>query len=201
MRKKTYKKEYGFTLIEMLVAVFVFSIIMTIATGAIFSIVSANKTSQALKSVMDNLSSALDSMSRDIRYGTVYHCGGEPFEYRVSCSDNHGDTTFAFLDRYQEHTIIYDFQEESIFKCIDTLANCIRLTAPEVHITNLNFYVQGAEKDKSEQPKVLMSISGYAQAGSARSEFNIETMVTQRRLDLCKDSVPAYLRPAATECL
>lgn len=193
-------KKTGFTLIEMMVAVFVFSIVMVLATGAIFSIISANKTSQALKSVMDNLSSALDSMSREIRYGTVYHCGSvSSGNYdRKSCPEGTSDdTTFSFLDR-NNIQVIYELSDhESILKC-DAYNNCSDLTSSEVHVTNLHFYVQGAGLDESYQPQLLITISGYALAGTTQSPFDIETMVDQRKLDMCKKPpiVPTNLRPS-----
>ena len=204
-------KKTGFTLIEMMVAVFVFSVVMTLATGAIFSIINAYKTSQALKSVMDNLNSALDSMSRDIRYGTVYHCGNNnvtSYTSPVSCPDSSpgspDHTIFAFLDKLQVHTMIYTFQSDQadgsgyIKKCTDNTSNCVRLTAPEVHIKNLNFYVSGAQAGDPGQPQLQISISGYAKAGSNESDFNIETMVDQRNLTLCKNEIPAIYKTGLT---
>lgn len=214
MKSFNYKKTKGFTLIEIMVAVFVFSVVMVLATGAIFNIIAANKTSQALKSVIDNLSSALDSMSREVRYGSVYNCGfidDSDFATPNSCADNSTVSKFAFVDRNAVH-VIYEFQAASggdgsgsIYKCIgnDNTNNipnpCTLLTAPEVHITNLHFYVQGAERSEWQQPQLLMTISGYAQAGPNHSLFNIETMVDQRNLDLCKNPpiIPLGLRSSS----
>lgn len=207
-----FSKKAGFTLIEMMVAVFVFSVVMVLSTGAIFSVVNANKTSQAIKSVMDNLSSALDSMSREIRYGSIYHCGGGTLTVRTSCSGDNSSadhSKFAFLSKDKLTTISYKFENDSldgsghINRCTasaSTAENCVLLTAPEVHIQNLGFYVQGAgtgtdtndPNDRFRQPQVLITISGYAKAGVATSSFNIETMVDQRNLDMCKSDLPSY---------
>ena len=198
----------------MLVAVFVFSIIMTIAVGAIFSIVAANKTSQALKSVMDNLSSALDTMSRDARYGTMYHCGNPDGNFKdpTSCLD--GDSTFAFVARpiaagYLGEQTIYTLRRDNdsadqtvpgtIYKCANQIdfqnqGVCVAMTAPEVHITKLNFYVQGAEESIQQQPSVFIAVSGYATAGTSQQKFEIETLISQRNLDTCK------VFPNATSC-
>jgi prepilin-type N-terminal cleavage/methylation domain-containing protein len=186
MRKSTNKT--GFTLIEMLVAVFVFSIIMTIATGAIFSIVSANKTSQALKSVMDNLSSALDSMSREVRYGSKYNCG----EVGGSCPNGTTDKSFRFENKDGQN-VTYSFSQESIFRTVGSY-DPVRLTAPEVHVEDLNFYVTGVESngDEPTQPLLLITISGYAKAGAGQANFDIQTMVSQRG-SVCKDIVHEYL--------
>lgn len=192
-----------------MVAVFVFSVVMVLATGAIFSIVSANKTSQAIKSVMDNLNSALDSMSREIRYGTVYSCDSSPdFITPSSCPDSGDNTVFSFVARPTSidpsgAEVIYMFKSDAslatgaIYKCYDDTSpdNCLRITAPEVYITNLHFYVKGAGRNEDTQPQLLITISGYAKAGTAMSPFNIETLVSQRTLDKCKNVVPDNTQP------
>lgn len=200
-------KKAGFTLIEMLVAVFVFSVIMTISTGAIFSIVSANKTSQALKSVLDNLSSVVDSMSRNIRYGTVYNCSNDPvdvdFTNSASCPD--GGKVFAFTDKDENNVLYYfDYDETKaegvIQRCDGALGtnNCTQLTAPEVHIKDMKFYVAGAGLDDEGQPSLRITISGYAQSGSSKSEFNLQTMISQRALVCKQDMIDAGLCVKAT---
>jgi prepilin-type N-terminal cleavage/methylation domain-containing protein len=207
--KKTissFPRKTGFTLVEMMVAVFVFSVVMVLSTGAIFSIISANKTSQALKSVMDNLTSALDSMSREIRYGTVYSCDSDPyFITPSSCGDDATNEIFSFVGRPTTEypngaKIKYYFDNSGIYKKTEADSSSnpsqpekdVRLTAQEVVITNLHFYVVGAEKNESQQPQVLVTVSGYALAGTNKSNFNIETMVSQRTLT-CKQSVENYL--------
>lgn len=201
---KKIQNKSGFTLVEMMVAVFIFSVVMMLATGAIFNIVNANKTSQALKSVMDNLSSALDSMSREIRYGTNYHCGSSGDKTVPASCDSSGSNYFSFLEKNDLETITYKFQAYDsvtdgsgyIERCVDSGSGdvCSLLTAPEVHITKLYFYVQGAQNNENQQPQLLITISGYAKAGPNKSYFDIETMVDQRRLTMCKDSLPEYLK-------
>ena len=68
----------GFTLIEIIVSLGVFSTVVTIAVGALLVLVAANQQLQSEQSVMTNLSFALDSMTREIRTGTAYVCDSEP---------------------------------------------------------------------------------------------------------------------------
>ncbi len=70
-----HSKQFGFTLIEMIVALAVFSVIVTISIGALLTLIATNQQLQAEQSVMTNLSFALDSMTREIRTGTRYFCG------------------------------------------------------------------------------------------------------------------------------
>lgn len=68
----------GFTLIEMIVSLAVFSIVITIAVGALLSLIAGNERLQSQRSIMTNLSFALDSMTREIRTGYYYYCEARP---------------------------------------------------------------------------------------------------------------------------
>ncbi|USN87558.1 MAG: type II secretion system protein [Candidatus Nomurabacteria bacterium] len=70
----SYKKQSGFTLIEMIVSLGVFAVVVTTAVGALLAIISANKQLQAEQSIMTNLSFAMDTMTREIRTGYNYYC-------------------------------------------------------------------------------------------------------------------------------
>jgi prepilin-type N-terminal cleavage/methylation domain-containing protein len=69
------KKQKGFTLIEMIVSLGIFSIVVTTAVGALLIIMSTNQQLQAEQNVMTNLAFALDSMTREVRTGYSYVCG------------------------------------------------------------------------------------------------------------------------------
>lgn len=68
----------GFSLVEMIVALAVFAVVITIAVGALLMLIGTNQRLQAEQSVMTNLSFALDSMTREIRTGTHYYCEERP---------------------------------------------------------------------------------------------------------------------------
>lgn len=74
MIKSLPQKEKGFSLIEMIVSLGVFSIVVTIAVGALLVIISTNKQLQTEQSVMSNLAFAMDSMTREMRTGYSYAC-------------------------------------------------------------------------------------------------------------------------------
>ena len=75
MREKiTRNNKTGFTLVEIIVALGLFTIVMFVATGALLSIVSVNKKAQAQQSAINNLNFALENMTRSLRTGYNYHC-------------------------------------------------------------------------------------------------------------------------------
>lgn len=69
---QTFKQ--GFTLVEMIVSLAIFSIVVTVSVGALLVLVGTNQQLQGEQSVMTNLSFALDSMTREIRTGSGYYC-------------------------------------------------------------------------------------------------------------------------------
>lgn len=72
---KTFNNsQSGFTLIEMIVSVAIFTTVVGIAVGSLLVLVGANLQLQKEQSVMTNLSFALDSMTRELRTGSHYNC-------------------------------------------------------------------------------------------------------------------------------
>ena len=73
-RNEHRKISKGFSLVELIVAVGLFDIVMSLATGAYLIMISVNRQAQGLATGIDNLSFALESMARTIRTGTNYQC-------------------------------------------------------------------------------------------------------------------------------
>lgn len=72
--KRKHTPSFGFTLVEMIVSLGVFSVVVTTAVGAILVLISTNQQLQAEQSVMTNLAFALDTMTREMRTGFNYYC-------------------------------------------------------------------------------------------------------------------------------
>ena len=188
MIKNLEKNQHGFTLIEVLVSVSIFAIVMLVATGAVFSIVEANKKTHSLKSVMTNLNFALESMARDMRVGTAYRCegggdcqtGGVSFSYKANRSVD-GNGSYVLSD--DNDRVTYSLSAEGRLMRQVSGGSAYAVTAEEIRIESLRFYAIGTAVSDGAQPKVVISIRGYAGIGPTRSDFNIQTTVTQRSID------------------
>lgn len=182
MRKKN--SQAGFTLIEMIVAVALFSIVMLIAGATLMSLVYANRKAQALQSVMNNLNIALDDMVRNIRTGSGYNCdaatGGD-------CSAGGNSFYFTPFDAQGQEEYLFGGNCLSGRICVEDPAGSTPepITAPEVGIINMEFYVVGTSPGAGQQPKVLIAIQGEAGSQSAASTtFDIQATAVQRVLNL-----------------
>jgi prepilin-type N-terminal cleavage/methylation domain-containing protein len=171
----------AFTLVEVMVSVSIFSMVMLISTGAVFSIVEANKKAHSIKSVMTNLNFALESMSRDIRVGSNYRCddgtdcvspGGTAFKFRAN-RDVNGDGTVNLADE-----VTYSRSGSRIMRQVNGQL-AFAITASEITVTNLRFYVSGTASG-GDQPRVTTVIQGYSGTSTTRSDFNINTTISQR---------------------
>ncbi|TSC69169.1 MAG: hypothetical protein G01um101456_313 [Parcubacteria group bacterium Gr01-1014_56] len=189
----------GFTLIEIMVSVAIFSVVMVIALGALLSISAAERKAETLKSVMTNLNFALEGMSRTIRTGLNYHCDTSNISGGTlvpqDCPNASAGSNYFVVQSNDGTFVAYCLAGNSVWRLRVSDANLLRtscsatdgflpITASEVLISNLTFYVLGAPVADNIQPKVIFTLNGYVNVSStASSTFNLQTSVTQRIYD------------------
>jgi len=180
------KMKKGFTLIELMVSISIFVVVMTISMGSIVGVFDANRKSRSLKTVLNNLNIAVESMSKEMRFGTNYHCEGPatapnaPLTTPQNCTFGGDLLSFLSSDDVQ---ITYKINGSTIEKQVGA-GEFIALTAPEIIIDNLTFYAFGTTVGDTLQPKVIIKIDGHSGTTKGRSDFTLQTLVSQRALDL-----------------
>lgn len=175
------RKSRGFTLVELLTAISIFAIIMTISLGSILGIFDANRKTRAMKNVVSNLNLALEGMAKEIRFGRDYHCGQSGQDTSPQNCPS-GDTYFSFLDS-EGSQVTYRFMDQSLEKRVGT-EQYIAITAPEVAIDSGEFYTIGSGTGDTLQPKVLLVIKAHSGTGKSRTDIVLQTLVSQRYLDI-----------------
>lgn len=190
-RQKSNAAERGFSLIELMVAVTLFAVIMLVSVGALLALVDATRKARALESIMNNLNVTLDSMVRSIRMGTEFSCGSENAPDPVLGSNcPEGDSSFSFSPfdadpDVQSERWVYSFANGRLYRSQNGGTNDVEITAPEVTIEELTFYVIGTVRRDTTQPKVVIVIKGTAGASEkTQSTFYIQATAVQRALDL-----------------
>lgn len=176
--RETMKK--GFTLIELMTAISIFIVVMTVSMGSILGVFDANRKSRSIKTVLNNLNLAVESMSKEMRFGRNYHCGSGIVTLPQNCSN--GDSLLSFLSSNDEQ-VTYNLNGQTIEKKVGS-GGYVPVTAPEVVIESLSFYAFGAGTGDSLQPKIIIKIKGYAGSGKSKSDFTLQTLVSQRKLDI-----------------
>ena len=183
----------GFSLVEMLVAVAVFMMVVTVAMGALMSIINPNRKARAIQSVVSNVNFVIESISKDIRMGNDYYCGTK--QQVKDCSSG-GSDSVNYISPYSIDRVYYHFTSPTesttgkgyLSKCSSNDNNSCNsnpgshnyspITSPDVNVLSLKFYVV---RHEGVQPKVVIIMEG--EAGSMtniKSKFSLQTTASQR---------------------
>lgn len=179
MKNKEYQSEQkGYTLIEVLVSITLFSLVLVVALGSILTIIDANKKARTLTAVMNNINFSVETMTRAIKTG-------------VNPTQNDSSIISVDAIRYDGSEFA---REEITFRWVENddrgvieqrigeFSNFVPITSSEVDIDNMSFTV--LQSDAGEQPRTLISVLGTVQLSSRiSSRFSIQTTVSQRRLN------------------
>jgi len=182
----------------------IFSVVMTVALGALLAMSHSDGRAEALKQVVNNLNFALDSMSRTIRTGYNYHCGTSGSDLSTpgpqDCSSGAGSSYFAF--KAADGTLVaYCLTQGQLMRqrinsgslstnCADT-SSFSPLTSTDVSLDSLQFIVQGSCSQTgsgcttdSIQPKVTILVTGtFTYSPTEKAQFHVQTSVAQRIYD------------------
>lgn len=173
----------GFTLVEMMVSVFIFSLILLASIGAVFAVVSANANNQALQSVSNNLNFALESMVRTIRLGYDYRCGDTNYQ-NCPLTDEALDSVNDNLELRLRDSASQEARFRLSGNAIQKYYNgqYVDITSPEVQVTRLAFFVDGVGVNQ-DWPNVIIVVQGQFKYKNRTIPFSVETMATQRRFE------------------
>jgi hypothetical protein len=156
--------------------------------GSILAVLDANHKSQNFSNVMDNLNFAIDGMTRSIRFGQNYHCGSTGnLETPLDCSSGGSSLT---VENSSGSVITYALSSGRISRRVDYGQSSF-ITPSGITIESLSFWVFGSSPYNNgsdlKQPRVIIIIKGYSSLGSNpldKSSFTIETLASQRKLDI-----------------
>jgi prepilin-type N-terminal cleavage/methylation domain-containing protein len=189
MRNYFSSNKSGFTLIEVIVSLALFSVVITIAVGALLILISSNRQLQNEQSVLSNLSFALDSMTREIRTGSNYYCAiatsltdarlnpsegnvGDCFDglsgdaagsprYEVIAFDEGGNS----LTGSGSSRIVYfhDRTDGKLYRTLGT-GNPESIVSDGIYLSDVDFFVTGSGRTVNGdelQPKITIVIEAY----------------------------------------
>jgi len=204
------KRPRGFTLVEMLVSLGLFTSVVVIAVGAIFSAQTINTKLEQNQIILDGVNLALEMIARDVRYGSVFYCASVlPSSLYVDRQDcpqisTSGGSVIIFkpvvklpgstnynLDRvayFVLNGVIYrnEYKEGNVNNKIT-----YQITPPDVNIKSLNFFITGAGSFQGgspdfNQPLITIIVSGVTiprKETIVPTNFDLQTSISSRRFD------------------
>lgn len=204
----------GFTLIEMLVTVGLFTIIITIAVGGFTNAIRTQRQVSSLISTESNVSLALEQMTREIRTGYLFcHDPGATSTdtYSSRCDDSDtsdpaGATctvndasgapvwTCPSLDFYdaEGNHVTYSWAGGTLTESVNAGAPQ-SVTGNTVSVKYLQFRLFGQTEGDHWPPRVTVSLGvapSSTDAAVANDVFDLETTVSARTIDCVPNTDP-----------
>lgn len=183
----------GYTLVEMIVSIALFSIVVLIVMTTYITLISLDRQARASNQLAASLSFVVDSMARNIRTGSDYTCTdlSSPNCVRddeIKFKDSEGD--YLSYVRTADGRIGQCTLTDLTDTCLD--AEATPLTDPKITVSRLNFYVRGVAaasgpvaSDYNVQPMVSFVIQGSMRTDAGETtSFSIQTSATQRIIDI-----------------
>lgn len=180
-------KSKGFTLVEMMVTVLIFSIIIGVVIGVFVSAIRMQRYNLAYQQLLDQTSYAMEYMSRAIRMAVKDDgtCGFSGYNYITS----NGNTKIEFQNYEGDCQEFYldtsvDPNQLAMSKGSDYLD--IPLTSDDFNVTSLSFKVTGApgsEHGDNLQPRVTIFMKIQGKGLKLQPKMTMQTTISQRNLD------------------
>lgn len=166
------KKQSGFTLIELMVSVAIFTVVALMISIVFVSLAQANRRARNIKLLVDNVNFAMDSMVLELKTSTEFEC----VDLSDSC-DSLEYTKLGSLERFN-NGFKFDGEKYSINQ-VDRDGSEISLTSSQVKIEDLKFVLVNNDQQQKQQG-VYVYVKASAQEKNTVVDFNLQTFVSAR---------------------
>lgn len=165
---KIPSSQRGFTIVELITATFVFSIISIIVATNFVDILRLQRRGFGAQKIQEEALFAVESMAREIRVSQVQ-----------SPDDLNCGLTSLVIDHPVNGPTTYSVSNGIINKTVG--GNTFPITSAKINFSRLNFCVRGSGVD-DEQPRVTIVASIRTASGIEGLQFDIQTTISSRDL-------------------
>ncbi len=201
---KSGARAKGFTIVELLVVLALFTTVITIATGALFSAQAINTKLQQTQIILDGVNLAMEEMIRDMRYSSVFYCSStvpQTPPNRQNCAYPNGGSAIVFkpatgltANNSSNDRVAYYLSSGVLYKQTfpeGVAGTPLQVTTSDVRIEGLTFYLKGAEATSAGTPDYVQPVITVALSGVTRPtqphvtpvHFTVQTTTSSRKLD------------------
>ena len=176
----------GFTLIEMLVSVTIFTMVMGAGSGIFISALRAQQVAIASQNLVESTRFTIEYMSRQIRLAQRDTSGTCPLVPSNTFYTNPSGTSTLAFKNSQSECIVFSLSGNNISVSIDGAAGVPITSFTAVNIADLTFTISGETRSDSLQPRVTIVIEARSVGDLEGIEAStyIQTTVSTRAIDV-----------------
>lgn len=167
----------GFTLLEMVVSIGIFSVLITITIGAVIAINKAQLKASNIQTVVDNIRFSLESMTKEMRTAT-------DFQPRVPLAHPQAYAELYFTR--SDGTISGYCVEANALKKVTGAPVCAgsAVTSEDIVVENITFFVIGQDAGPTDgQPRITIFLTARSSDTRLETNFHLQTTITPRIRD------------------
>lgn len=146
-------------MVELLISIGLFSVIVSVAVGGYVNAIRTQQRTTALLATHSNIGLVLEQMMREMRTG---------FEFCASPLIGCASGRLVFKNA-NEQLVQYCLSEAGIFRQTSLVRSCEegeKITANNIAVQYLDFFVSGTEPDDGRQTRVTITIGVSAAQGA-----------------------------------
>ena len=171
-KPSTLNPKLGFTMVELLVAMSLFLVTISIATGTFIQTLRGQRTTVAVIAANNNASLTLEQMAREIRTGTKFSKSGDDLEF----TNARGEQVVYHWNS--------DAGKEILEKSVDGGASFKPLTAENVRVKRASFILFKGDEAEPFPARVTVLLGvGAVGLPFSSSVINLQMTVSGRTLE------------------
>jgi prepilin-type N-terminal cleavage/methylation domain-containing protein len=178
--KKRGFSNKGFTMVELIVAMAVFIVLLTVAVGTFVKIMRTQRGLIDRMAVNSNTGLVLEQIVREIRTG-YFFCG----DGTSAC--NESGSSISFIN-HEGKSISYSLSGGAIIQTIG--GNSVVLTAADVLIKDLNFQVTQADGNICNPWRITVKMKIASRDSEPERDVKIQSTVSSRVLPVEAPETP-----------
>ena len=169
--KNLFVNKKGYTIIELLVAMFIFTIVIIVVFSLFTMAIRGQRRIIAQQNIQENARFLIAFIAKEIRMSVI------------SSSQANGTSASLTLTRSDGGSVVYTFISNKLKRTSSISDDFI--SSDDVLVTG-NFYVEGMVLNDDLQPKVtiVLGIQGVGAKVEEKAKINVQTTLSPRNLDL-----------------
>ena len=164
------KKQFGFTVVEVLVTSLIFSIIAMAVSAIFIQIINLERRAFSVQKIQDNALLVLEEMSRDMRVSRISN------QESPNCT-----ATTITLVHPLKGIVVYRVSSGTVQKSVNS-GSYVDISSSNVDFTRMNFCILGSLNTDNQSPRVSIVTSVQNRTGREIMQINLQTTTTSRNV-------------------